>query len=99
MKKSILAGLICLSLLMVPVNAVRAEAAAAPQGQTQFVYYGTSKTEIDRGPGITAGGSAKTGDTTKIGNWLMALSGSALILFLIEAVRRKEKEDEEISQV
>ena len=96
MKKSIVAGLICLSLWMIPANVIQAEA-AAPQGQTQFVYQDTTQTTIDRGPGTT-GGSAKTGDTAEIGSWLMALSGSALILFLAGMTRRRETE-EEISRV
>ena len=108
MKKSILAVLICLSLLMMPAGMPRAEAAASdPQGQTQFVYRGTGKTEIDKGPGITTGGNkseagtraAKTGDTTNIGNWLMVLSGSALILFLVGAAKYRKREDEEISSL
>ena len=97
MKKSIMAGLICLSLWMLPANVIRAEAAAS-QGQTQFEYHCTTQTTIDKGPGITTGGSAKTGDTAEIGNWLMALSGSALILFLAGMTRRRETE-EEISRV
>ena len=96
MKKSIVAGLICLSLWMIPANVIQAEA-AAPQGNTQFEYHCTTQTTIDKGPGITTGGSAKTGDTAEIGNWLMALSGSALILFLIVTSRRRSRE--EISQV
>ena len=101
-RKSRLAVLICLSLLMMPAGMPRAEAAASdPQGQTQFVYRGTGKTEIDKGPGITTSGTqaVKTGDTTDIGNWLMILSGSALVLFLIGAAKRKKHESEEISSL
>lgn len=108
MKKSILAVLICLSLLVMPAGILKTEAASSdPQGQTQFVYRGTGKTEIDKGPGITTGGNksevrtraAKTGDTTNIGNWLMALSGSVLILFLVGAAKHWKREDEEISSL
>ena len=54
MKKIIMAGLFCLSLLMVPAGTSQVQASQA-SATTEFVYRGTSSTVIDRGPGVSVG--------------------------------------------
>lgn len=90
MKKLILAGLLCLSLLVSLPDVMQVKAASGEtSATTEFVYRTSRKTQIDRGQGIP-----KTGDTTRAGDWLMALSGSSLILFLLFWLRQKEEEEE-----
>nr|WP_294494101.1 hypothetical protein [uncultured Mediterraneibacter sp.] len=98
MKKFILAGLICLTLLAALPDQMHVQAASGEVSTTtEFVYRTSKKTEINRGPGTGSGGNtaAKTGDTTEAGNWLMMLSGSALILFLLLWLRQREERTED----
>lgn len=97
MKKFILAGLICLTLLVALPDQIHVQAASSEaSATTEFVYRTSKKTEINRGPGTGSGGNTtvQTGDTTEVGSWLMTLSGSALILFLLLWLRQREKEEQ-----
>lgn len=97
MKKLILAGLLCLSLLVSLPDVMQVQAASGEaSATTEFVYRSTKKTEINRGPGTGSGGNTtvQTGDTTEIGSWLMTLSGSALILLLLLWLRQREEEEQ-----
>ena len=89
MKKTILIGILSLCLLAAPLSTAEVQASTQTQATTEFVYRTSRKTQIDRGQGIP-----KTGDTTRAGDWLMALSGSSLILFLLFWLRQKEEEEE-----
>ena len=90
MKKIILVAIICFSLLMIPINSVQVHAASnSTEATTEFVYKSTKKTEINRGMGQSP--AIKTGDIQNIGNWMMLLSGSALILFLMFLLRQREE--------
>lgn len=90
MRKFILAGLICLSLLVSLPGEMQVYAGSGEtSATTEVVYRSTKKTEINRGTG-----TAKTGDTVEMGSWLMTLSGSALILFLLLWLRQREEEEQ-----
>lgn len=90
MKKFILAGLLCLTLFVVLPDSKQVQAASGEASETtEFVYRTSKKTEIKRGSG-----TAETGDTTEVGSWLMTLSGSALILFLLLWLRQREDEEQ-----
>lgn len=91
MRKIILAAIICFSLLIIPANTAQVHAASnSEEATTEFVYKSTKKTEINRGTGQSS--TIKTGDAPNIGNWMMLLSGSALILFLMLLLRQREEQ-------
>lgn len=96
MKKIIMAGLFCLSLLMVPAGTSQVQASQA-SATTEFVYRGTSSTVIDRGPGVSGGKNqaAKTGVKADIGGYLMLASGSGVVLLLLSAVKKKSEDNKE----
>ena len=96
MKKIIMAGLFCLSLLMVPAGTSQVQASQA-SATTEFVYRETSSTVIDRGPGVSGGENqaAKTGVKADIGGYLMLASGTGVVLLLLSAVKKKSEDNKE----
>ena len=90
MKKIIMAGLFCLSLLMVPAGASQVQASQA-SATTEFVYRGTSSTVIDRGPGVSGGGEPGSKDRSKSGYRRLPHAGIWLRSSVVAPERSKEK--------